>query len=316
MKYTIEDIRKFLSDIGSESILLTEFYEGNKQKLEFICSCGRYFVRTFSNIQQRKVARCRTCSAKLRYEKQRKENNKYEEVEKFFSEKGLILLEKFRAFNEKILCKTKDGFFGRISYANLLKGKMFAYYSIRYNEDFLLHNLNNYCRINNIKAEILNYTKSKSRTLENIIECKCECGEHFKIKISSFLYLNGYRCPKCSKRKSSLEIKVEEELIKNSINYKTQYTFDDCKNPDTKYSLRFDFYLPEKNILLEVDGKQHYYAENNFGHTKEDKLKNFLVNKKRDSIKNDYAEKNNIKLIRITYKQIADNSYKDIIKTI
>ena len=316
MKYTIEDIRKFLIDIGSDSILLTDVYEGNKQKLEFVCSCGRYFTRTFSNIQQRKVARCRTCSAKLRHEKHRKDNNKYEEVEKFFNKRGLTLLEKFCAFNEKILCKTKDGFFGRISYANLLKGKMFAYYSIRYNEEFLLYNLNNYCKINNINTKILSYTKNKSQTLENIIECKCECGERFKIKISSFLYLNGYRCPKCSKSRSILEIKVEEELIKNSFNYKTQFTFDDCKNPETNFKLRFDFYLPEKNVLIEVDGIQHYFLIKSFGNTEEEKIKNFYNGRKRDEIKNNYAMKNNIKLIRITYAQIKDDSYKNIIKNL
>ena len=46
-------------------------------------------------------------------------------------------------------------------------------------------------------------------------------------------------------------------MIENNIKYKRQYKFDNCKN---KYKLRFDFYLPDYNIAIEYDGKQHYDA--------------------------------------------------------
>jgi len=43
------------------------------------------------------------------------------------------------------------------------------------------------------------------------------------------------------------------------LNYiESQKKFSDCINPDTGHQLRFDFYLPEENILIEYDGKQHF----------------------------------------------------------
>jgi len=52
-------------------------------------------------------------------------------------------------------------------------------------------------------------------------------------------------------------------LIKNNINFISQYKFKDCIFPDTKYPAIFDFYLPDKNICIEYDGEQHFYYKNN-----------------------------------------------------
>lgn len=60
--------------------------------------------------------------------------------------------------------------------------------------------------------------------------------------------------------------------------------------------LRFDFYLSDYNILIEYNGKQHYYSIPYFGG--EDTLKRQKVN---DAIKEKYCQDNNIKLIRIPY---------------
>ena len=54
------------------------------------------------------------------------------------------------------------------------------------------------------------------------------------------------------KYKSSLEVKLEKFLINNGINYISQKNFEDLE----KY--RFDFYLPEYNLILEPGGDQHF----------------------------------------------------------
>jgi hypothetical protein len=63
--------------------------------------------------------------------------------------------------------------------------------------------------------------------------------------------------------------------------------------------LRFDFYLPNLNLLIEYDGEGHYKAI--FGSTIEEKQKNLEDCKKRDKIKDDWAKANNIPLLRIPY---------------
>ena len=69
-------------------------------------------------------------------------------------------------------------------------------------------------------------------------------------------------------------------------------TFDDCKN---KNKLRFDFYLPDLNTIIEYDGEHHFKENKYFG---EGNLEYITVN---DEIKNQYCIDNKIKLIRIPY---------------
>ena len=53
---------------------------------------------------------------------------------------------------------------------------------------------------------------------------------------------------------SSLEEHIISILNKENIKFQKEFTFKDLKNG--KY--RFDFYLEDKNILIEVQGAQHY----------------------------------------------------------
>lgn len=68
-----------------------------------------------------------------------------------------------------------------------------------------------------------------------------------------------------------------------------------------KLKLRFDFYLPSDNVIIEADGEQHY-----------DIQEWFKIIQERDKIKTKYCIDNNIKIIRISYKEINDkNSFEN-----
>lgn len=86
-------------------------------------------------------------------------------------------------------------------------------------------------------------------------------------------------------------------LTKMKIHFLQQHTFTDCVNPKTKTKLRFDFYLPDFNICIEYDGKQHYQYDN-YGWNTEEHYYSVVY---RDSIKNDYCNQKGILLIRIPY---------------
>lgn len=47
------------------------------------------------------------------------------------------------------------------------------------------------------------------------------------------------------------ENKIEQILQDNNIKFERQKTFNDCRNINL---LRFDFYLPEFDLLIEYDG--------------------------------------------------------------
>ena len=103
--------------------------------------------------------------------------------------------------------------------------------------------------------------------------------------------LFGFGCPKCNESKG--EKLVRKWLEKNNIKYKYQYSFPDCKDINT---LPFDFYLPDYNIAIEYQGKQHYESIDYFGGEK-----SLQYTQKHDSIKKEYCKNNNIKLLEIPY---------------
>jgi len=100
-------------------------------------------------------------------------------------------------------------------------------------------------------------------------------------------------CPKC--RSSKGELKIESLLKKSNIKFQNQKTFDSCINPRSNYKLRFDFFLPKLNVLIEYDGEQHFKEKSIW-----EPLKDVQY---RDKLKNKWALDNYIHLIRISYKE-------------
>ena len=85
-----------------------------------------------------------------------------------------------------------------------------------------------------------------------------------------------------------------------------EYRINECRNI---LPLPFDFYLPDYNICIEVDGMQHYEPATFGGISKEKAIDNFRESKIRDNIKTQYCKDNNIKLIRIPYWEFNDDTY-------
>ena len=100
---------------------------------------------------------------------------------------------------------------------------------------------------------------------------------------------------KQSNKKTKLEIKFETLLSLLNIEFKYQYEF--------KYRL-FDFYIPTKNILIEVDG-DFYHCNPNSKH-KEIIYETQSLTKKNDEYKNQLCENHNITLLRYWEKDINE----------
>lgn len=60
--------------------------------------------------------------------------------------------------------------------------------------------------------------------------------------------------------------------------------------------LPFDFYLYDKNIIIEYDGLHHFEPVKGWGGEEK-----FKITQENDEIKNTYCKNNNITLIRIPY---------------
>lgn len=131
--------------------------------------------------------------------------------------------------------------------------------------------------------EITNELKISSKTLNK-----------FKISIAKENSICGMRKPQ-----SIFEKLIGDFLCKNFDKVESQKTFEDCISPKG-YLLKYDFFIPNKNILVEADGVQHW--DKNHPNYSD-------YTHQCDLIKNSYVQNNNITLIRIPYKKRITDQY-------
>ena len=130
-------------------------------------------------------------------------------------------------------------------------------------------------------------------------------------KINDFVN-SGHRCPHCNK--STGETKISTFLKEHNVNFEREYRFNDCKY---KYRLPFDFYLPEYNLVIEIDGEGHYFPCHFNNISKDKAVFSFEKIKYHDLLKNIYCMENHIDLLRIPYWEIKDSDgYRKIITSL
>jgi len=137
-------------------------------------------------------------------------------------------------------------------------------------------------------------SKVKYVTAKKKIEVICYIHGSFFPKAGHFL--SGTGCPQCNLSKG--EEKIRKILKAREIIFEVQKSFEKCKS---KCFLFFDFYLPDYNLLIEYDGKQHFKAIAFFGGEKQ-----FKIRQRRDKIKNEFAVKEDIHLLRIPYTEFKN----------
>jgi very-short-patch-repair endonuclease len=136
---------------------------------------------------------------------------------------------------------------------------------------------------------------------------KCDCGKEYEIYASNLTQGNSTSCG-CV-RESHGENKIRKILTDNNINFVNQKSFNNFIYEDTKGKPKYDFYLPDCNILIEYDGEQHF--ENVFSWDTE---ADFQLRQQHDKIKNEYALKNNFILIRIPYTYYNNIEIEDLLE--
>ncbi len=150
-------------------------------------------------------------------------------------------------------------------------------------------NLKEFIDRSNIKhSNYYNYDKSIYVNSSTPIIITCPI--HGDFRLSPHSHLKGSRCSKCSM--SLGERRILNFLEENEIEFIPQHIFKDCFHIK---NLVFDFWIPSLRTCIEFDGKQHYIATKWFGGEE-----GFEKIKMRDKAKNDYCNKNNIKLIRMS----------------
>lgn len=141
--------------------------------------------------------------------------------------------------------------------------------------------------------------------------CQCDCGN--TIKAYSHQLISGHT-QSCGCLRSEFfslgETFISNILTANKIKFEREYSFADCKGIGNK-RLRFDFYIPSVNILIEYDGIQHFEPIEYFGGEE-----HYIRQVANDKIKNQYCLDHNIQLIRIPYTYSNEEIEKIILNII
>jgi hypothetical protein len=153
-----------------------------------------------------------------------------------------------------------------------------------------------FSKFSEIHGDLYKYKYDDYISVKSKIEITCRKGHIFFQKVSN--HLQGKGCPIC--RESIGERNISVYLENKSIKFIRQKKFSDCKYIS---HLPFDFYIPSINTIIEYDGIQHFEPVELFGG-----LEEFEKTKIKDKIKNEYCSINNIKLYRISYKDIITDT--------
>jgi hypothetical protein len=273
------------------------------------CKCGKLFTKEWTHIIHDKRILCPECAREVQRQNKRKalEQDYVSLIESFgyhFEEKPkriiahelVDVVENKTGYRVKIdVCKIK----------NRTKDIIFSDYS---NRDNLIYNLNMYFKNHDMDCKALRITDKTNHDGRSIIEYRCSCGRLFYTTAHKIKPKLG-KCDYCNQVMSKNERLMEDFLTSLNINYKKQYRFNSCK--DNK-PLPFDFHLTDYDLLIEIDGEQHFKVVRFGGMPIEEAQANFEAQQRRDKIKNDFCKNNNIPLLRIPYWEFQNDNYKQI----
>jgi very-short-patch-repair endonuclease len=106
---------------------------------------------------------------------------------------------------------------------------------------------------------------------------------------------SGYGCVLCVNK---TEAKLYEQLKPLYPSLLTQYKQDWCKK---KNNLPYDFCIPEYNIIIELDGRQHFQQVRNWS-SPEEQFEN-------DKYKEECANENGFSVIRLLQEDVFNDTY-------
>ena len=118
------------------------------------------------------------------------------------------------------------------------------------------------------------------------------CPEHGEFWQKPSVHLNGCGCPIC--KESKLENDISRYMINKAINFEYRKTFNWLGKQ------HLDFFIPDKKIAIECQGKQHFVG---WAQKKEELLKQINADQK----KYELCKKHNIKLCYFAKKEDIKN---------
>ena len=298
-KYQRSGAKKRLSDEYLQSVATqrnpnVEFVKRDKTKkgrILFHCKEHNldFYIYKCNFLYNENSIMCPKCIKEKNAERQRLYS--VDEISQKLAEYGYEWLNKecYQNASSILECKCKKcGTIKKLNYVSFLSGRLCktcAGYAKKTNEQFRKQV---YDLVGDSYTVLGEYVdgKTKIEIRHNVCGNKWYC-------IPTNILKRGNCCPFC--KKSHGEDSIENFLRKNNIAFETQKKFDTLFGVGNG-KLSYDFYLPNNNLLIEYQGKQHEISVEYFGGDE-----NFQIRKEHDKRKRDFAANNNIELLEIWY---------------
>lgn len=139
--------------------------------------------------------------------------------------------------------------------------------------------------------------------------CLCDCGNEIVVASNSLV---SHKTTSCGCILSYGEYQVSQYLLQHNVKFESQKKFDNLIGVGNG-KLSYDFYLPQHNLLIECQGKQHQSPIELFGGTEQ-----FKIQQEHDRRKKDYAKFHGYELLEVWYYDYnnIENILNDKIKNI
>lgn len=282
-KHSQEYIFNYFKENGY--VLLGE-YKGNKKPLLLQCPKGHITEKLTYDSFRRGNCRCPECKSRHKY--------LYEEVKENIEKEGYTLLtlkEDYKNVGQKLDIICDKGHKIQMTYGHWLEGKRCKECDKSKKLDY------EYVKneIESIGYKLLSkeYINAKSGLL-----IECDKG-HITNTLTWNNFKRGERCKCCSNSKG--EDKINKYLINNNIKFTPQKEFKGLVGLSGG-NLRYDFYLPDHNLLIEFQGEQHREFIRGFHNT----YSEFEKQLEHDRRKFNYAMAKNIDIIYLYYSQLNE----------
>lgn len=159
------------------------------------------------------------------------------------------------------------------------------------------------------------YDYSKVKYVNAITKVEIICYKHgsfWQTRDKHVVYGTG--CPKCSDGVSRGERRIQNILDTCGITYEREKRFADLYGSTRNSRLRYDFWIPSFNLLIEYDGEHHFSAVRTKGRlTKEQAIDRHDATVINDAKKTEYAQANGYNLERIRYDQNVEEVLSKIL---
>ena len=161
------------------------------------------------------------------------------------------------------------------------------------------------------RAQTIHYGEYGYSNVTHIINANSKvqinCTKHGSFYQTPDKHLGGTRCPKCSNLISRGEKRIMIHLDNLNIIYEIEKKFDGLIGTTKNSRLRYDFFIPSMDLLIEYDGEHHFSPTNIKGRlTKSQSINVHKATAINDVKKNNYAKDHKLNLIRIPYTKFND----------